>query len=467
MGGFEVIVLAVIVLVVWAANSNKTAQSRRMPCPNCGVNCTEPTNPEKFLCWSCHQPGPWATEEQVRSWGVADSLRQDIEQLLGRVGAGEPADQLRDELEKLTGAQGLSVDAVLQAKREAYGNFVKQFIDDELLTEEEKSLVDSAGSLIGFEWRDIAKYNFDLYDLLFGAWIRATGPARVKDSPNLALAPGELLTYDFEATFHEQVPVEAFNASTGDVGLSVPLGSTGIDIEAHKGGLSGTSVQVGTELRLDKGRLLVTTRRVVFLGANKSFDIPMDQVIAAKASTPASHARSMPCSLVLHTAASAENLEFSLFGAQMMAASIAWIKSPPAEAVEPPLPAPSGDEEFPVLSAREFARIVKDPDAAKGKLLTLYGRVIQFDTSTGPETFLCYSSGARIEKTEKPEILQFSENRACVKGSRELLEDVVKGDFFEAGVVVAGVYSYTTNGGGTLSCPRFVVGRISVYDGLG
>lgn len=288
----------------------------------------------------------------------------------------------------------------------------------------------------------------------------------MKDSPNLALMPGELLAYDFNATLHEQVPVQSFGATTGDVGLSVPLGETGVEVETHIGGLSGTIVDAGTEERTDSGRLFLTTHRVVYLGSRKTIDIPIDQVTAVKVAAHATWGKGRPRKLVLHTAAAAENLEFSLLGAQIAAATVEWMKCPPPAAVEPPPPAPDADADYPILDSREFAKVVKDPEVAKGRLLTLYGRVIQFDTTTGPETFLCYCSGERIVKKDGPKMLQFSENRACVKGSREVLADVVEGDFFEAGAAVAGVFSYENGLGSSVNCPEFAIGRIAVYDNL-
>ncbi len=466
MGGYEILLLIAIVAAVLAVSSRRSSTPPLKECPHCGAQCSEPTNPERFLCCSCQRPGPWATEVQARSWNQTNELRERLEEILARVAGGEPEEAVRGALEEVASAYTLPAESVRQAKRDAYANFVKQFIQDELLTEAERSVVETAGTLVGLNWRDIADYNYDLYDLLFSAWVRATGPRRVRESPSLPLAPNELLAYEFSATLHEQVPVQAFSATTGDVGLSVPLGKTGAEIETRVGGLAGTTTQVGTEERTDSGKLFLTTRRVVFLGARRTIDIPIEQVTAVKTPPVVSLTSSRPRRLMLHAATAADNLEFSLLGAQIAAATIEWMKNPPPVEAEPALQAPAADAEYSLLDAREFAKVVKDPEGARGRLLTLYGRVIQFDTATGPEALLCYCSGERIAKGDGPKTMQYSENRACIRGSQEILADVVEGDFFEAGARVVGVFAYKNGLGGSVKCPEFVVGRISVYDSL-
>ena len=466
MDGFQVLVLLVIGIVIWAAASNQKKRSQMRACRYCGAQCSQPMNPDMFLCYSCHKPGPWASDAQVQGWNRADEVRGHLERVLARVAAGEPVESLRGQIDEATSAHALPAASIQQVKRDAYGNFVKQYVHDELLTEDERVVIEAVGTLLGLEWRGIADYNYDLYDLLFSAWVRATGPRRVKDSPDLSLESGELLAYDFSATLHEQVEVQSFSATTGDVGLSIPLGKTGADVETHVGGLSGTTTYAGTEERTDSGRLFLTTQRVVYLGSRKTVDIPIEQITAVKADSGVSSGTSRPRRLVLHTTNSTDNIEFSLLGAQIAAATIEWMKNPPPLAAEQTTLAPAADAAYQVLDAREFAKVVKDPDAAKGRLLTLYGRVIQFDTATGPERFLCYCSGEPVIKKDGPKMLQYSENRACVRGSRDVLADVVDGDFFEAGASIVGVFSYENGLGSSVKCPEFVIGKIAVYDSL-
>ena len=58
-----------------------------------------------ILCPHCHQPGPWATHEQVQTFEAQQGARSRYEEILGRLGAGI-SDGSVSELAALAAATG-------------------------------------------------------------------------------------------------------------------------------------------------------------------------------------------------------------------------------------------------------------------------------------------------------------------------------------------------------------------------
>jgi hypothetical protein len=112
------------------------------------------------------------------------------------------------------------------------------------------------------------------------------------------------------------------------------------------------------------------------------------------------------------------------------------------------------------ISVRDFAKLVKDPDAYAGRHFTVYGEVTQFDAATGTEAFLA-NSGAN-KKYPEYGFVDYTDN-AFFDGDAEALADVVEGDLFKAKVKVVGSYSYDTQIGGNTTVPEFLITSVSVY----
>ena len=113
------------------------------------------------------------------------------------------------------------------------------------------------------------------------------------------------------------------------------------------------------------------------------------------------------------------------------------------------------------LSSRDFAKIVKEPEAYAGRYVVVYGQVTQFDSATGTESFLANSGPAKTP-------VQFGfagyTQNTIFSGSADMLADVLKGDVFKATVEVLGSKSYETQIGGNTTVPHFEVEKISVYE---
>lgn len=114
------------------------------------------------------------------------------------------------------------------------------------------------------------------------------------------------------------------------------------------------------------------------------------------------------------------------------------------------------------LGARDFAKLGKDPDAFKGKRFIIYGKVSYFDSTTGSDTFQAETGNARLTPGENGYLVGYSQI-AFLKGTKRMLADVVKGDVFEAYVMVRGEYNYESTTGGSVPSIKMRVDKISVY----
>jgi hypothetical protein len=119
--------------------------------------------------------------------------------------------------------------------------------------------------------------------------------------------------------------------------------------------------------------------------------------------------------------------------------------------LEPPPPTPHRE-----ISARDWQLIAKAPDSHMGERITVYGHVFQFDSATGPESFL-----ARVDGVRHGRSYEYDTNAALV-GSAAMLENVVEEDMFRADVTVLGSFSYSTQIGGSTTVPRLQVDKIEV-----
>jgi hypothetical protein len=111
------------------------------------------------------------------------------------------------------------------------------------------------------------------------------------------------------------------------------------------------------------------------------------------------------------------------------------------------------------ISARDWAKIAKEPDVHVGEAIIVYGEVTQFDSVTGPNTFR-----ANVDGVKHPVSYGFADyptNTILTNESADL-GDIVQDDLFKAEVVVAGSLSYETSLGGSTTVPKLTVVKISV-----
>lgn len=109
------------------------------------------------------------------------------------------------------------------------------------------------------------------------------------------------------------------------------------------------------------------------------------------------------------------------------------------------------------ISPRDYALLVKDPDAAKGRKLIVYGVVTQFDAATGTSEFRANTGAEKAEHR-----YDYDVNTMIHAADPAILKNVVEKDFVTMHVQVAGSYSYDTQIGGHTVAPKLNVYIIDV-----
>lgn len=107
------------------------------------------------------------------------------------------------------------------------------------------------------------------------------------------------------------------------------------------------------------------------------------------------------------------------------------------------------------LSERDFALLVKDPDATAGRKVIVYGDVFQFDAATGTDGFQAWAAEAPASATYLS-----GENVTVVAGTADL-RNVVEDDLVKMYVEVIGSHTYETQDGAERTTPLF---RVNVID---
>ncbi|NTW29453.1 MAG: hypothetical protein HGA39_08855 [Coriobacteriia bacterium] len=103
------------------------------------------------------------------------------------------------------------------------------------------------------------------------------------------------------------------------------------------------------------------------------------------------------------------------------------------------------------LTTREFQQIVKDPDAHRGEGILVFGKITQFDSATGSDTFRANTGATSAEANQNTFLI----------GDKATLANMVEGDSFAANVTIVGTRSYKTQIGGSMTVPVFQIDVIS------
>lgn len=109
------------------------------------------------------------------------------------------------------------------------------------------------------------------------------------------------------------------------------------------------------------------------------------------------------------------------------------------------------------ISDRDFALFAKNPDAYKGRKLTLYGIVTQADAATGGKLFLARTAGSPQDAS-----YDYDQNTIVTAETAALIADVVEDDFVTLHVEVLGSQTYDTQRGGSTTAPKVQVNIITV-----
>lgn len=123
-------------------------------------------------------------------------------------------------------------------------------------------------------------------------------------------------------------------------------------------------------------------------------------------------------------------------------------------------PAPASSGEYQDLTNRQFAKIMRNPDAHVGEKVLVFGEIFQFDQFTGDDAFLADVEGDQ-------DSCEYGICDYWSKGSTALLvadgasfDDFIEEDVFMAHATIVGTYEYDTQIGGSTGAVEFTVEKI-------
>ncbi|MHD0279578.1 hypothetical protein [Rhodococcus aetherivorans] len=128
-----------------------------------------------------------------------------------------------------------------------------------------------------------------------------------------------------------------------------------------------------------------------------------------------------------------------------------------ATTTQPEDPAKLDPASYQEISERDFALLVKDPDAFAGRKIVVYGRVTQFDSATGTDRFRADTAAVLQDSP-----YDYDQNTAIEADQPALVANVVEDDIVKMYVEVDGSYSYDTQIGGRTTVPKFTVNIIEL-----
>lgn len=131
--------------------------------------------------------------------------------------------------------------------------------------------------------------------------------------------------------------------------------------------------------------------------------------------------------------------------------SATWTPTPVPPA---PAPAPAKDE-YPAISDRDWALLVKNPVASVGRRVVIYAQVTQFDAATGTTMF-------RANGFSAPQTYYWDGDNIMVNGSAGLLAGVVQDDILKIYATAEGPLTYETQIGGSTTVPEFTADYIDI-----
>lgn len=119
-------------------------------------------------------------------------------------------------------------------------------------------------------------------------------------------------------------------------------------------------------------------------------------------------------------------------------------------------PRPTPRPSYKKLSKRSWQRLVRSPDDHLGERIQLWACIFQFDSATGKDSMLAYSSNRKLGRYDW---WSDGEN-SRLTGPASRLDPFVEGDLIWMNATVGGSYSYDTQAGGNTTVPEFYVQNV-------
>ena len=120
--------------------------------------------------------------------------------------------------------------------------------------------------------------------------------------------------------------------------------------------------------------------------------------------------------------------------------------------------------EFPAITGREFSDVAANPENHVDRAMTIYGKVTQFDSRTGPTAMRADTGGERANPESVSAYVTYPSN-SILEAPESVLAGLVADDIFKAHVVVTGSRDYESTANFKMTVPTFEVFAIELIGG--
>ena len=148
---------------------------------------------------------------------------------------------------------------------------------DDILSADESAHIHRLGEAFGMAsvFGEVAARDGELFEELVVAEIN-DGRLPIEKSSPLILRSGEIARYSCRVALMKETAVREFRGGSQGVSIRIAKG-----VNYRVGGVRGRSVVVGTtQTEQDTGDLVITDRRAVFIGGNRTLEFRYDRLIA-------------------------------------------------------------------------------------------------------------------------------------------------------------------------------------------
>ena len=108
------------------------------------------------------------------------------------------------------------------------------------------------------------------------------------------------------------------------------------------------------------------------------------------------------------------------------------------------------------LGSRDYALLIKNPDANVGRKIHVYGAVIQLDAATGDTMFRAATGTAPGDRYD------FDDDVVVNCTNPAIMNNLVEDDIFEIFATVGGSLTYDTQIGGSTTVPKFTCQMLNI-----
>lgn len=186
-----------------------------------------------------------------------------------------PEDAAKRALETLSTQAKLSEKERRELDAQSFRGFVEEVLADDILTQAEEKKVLSIANILGVTRERLQREFRDLHFRLFVARVN-DGRLPIISSPRVILKRGEKIHLEMPAQLLKEVAITEYRGGYQGFSFQIVKG-----IRYHVGGVRGRRVTVGTELREDdRGLIIATSQRTIFLGSRKTVEVPYSKLIS-------------------------------------------------------------------------------------------------------------------------------------------------------------------------------------------